>query len=343
MKEISYIAVSGYFSSGSSAVVDLLKEYENVFECDAEIRLIKDPYGISELERALTTNWELLNSAAAIRDFLWLCFICNRKSTTPFSKAGLSYCTKLTPDFMKLTKEYIEELSEYEYKSDFYYQKFKKKYLRYVIDRIRMGIEFYTNGRLRTANRKVPSAYFANPSKEKFEGATKKYLNSLFGQCITSDCEKGYVILDQAISTNDTDAIHRYFDDARLIIVDRDPRDMYVEDLVRWRENLDNDVSSAEAGRRYVLRHKALRQSIPESDSAVYNIKFENLVLQYEKTVSDIEAFLGFDARTHMSKKKYLIPEKSAKNIGVWKKYYDVYKDALDVISMELGEYCYRD
>ena len=120
-----YIAVTGYFSSGSSAVVDLLKEYKNAHECTTEIKIIEDPYGIRQLEYNLTDGWDLLTSAAAIRDYLWLCKICERKLTHfPLAPAGLGYAERINKDFYLLSKEYISNLSEYTYKSDYYYQKF---------------------------------------------------------------------------------------------------------------------------------------------------------------------------------------------------------------------------
>lgn len=339
-KNISFVAVSGFFSSGSSAAVDLIREYKDTYECKAEIRLIKDPYGISQLENALVDNWELLNSAAAIRDYLWLCKICNRNNSSPFSPVGLSYSKKITPDFMKISEKYIDKITDYKYTSDFFYQKFKKGYFSYVTDRIRMGVEFYSNGKLRTANRNVEKSRFSHPTREEFHTATREYLEELFGTCIPNG-EPGKIILDQAISTNDVTPIHKYFNDAKMIIVDRDPRDMYVEDLVRWRENLDKDVSSRDAGERYIKRHKALREKIPENDDKILRITFEDLVLKYDETVPEIEKFLSFSPEEHIKPKEYLIPEKSCKNVGLWKQYYKEFAGALDAISEKLPEFCF--
>ena len=342
MKNLSFIAVSGFFSSGSSAVIDLLKEFQDTYECKAEIRIIKDPYGISQLEQALVHHWELLNSSAAIQDFLWLCKIYNRTGGHVFSPAGLSYGKNITPDFMKITEEYVAELTDFTYESDFYYQKIKKPYIKFVVDRIRYGIEFYSKGKIRSANRKNKPSYFAHPSEEQFYSATKKYLIRLFEKCLPDNTDHGYILLDQAISTNDTDALNRYFDGGKLIIVDRDPRDMYVEDLERWRENLDYDTASADAGRRYVLRHKALRQSIPDADNVMV-VRFEDLIRNYDEESKRIMAFVGFNENKHNKPNEYLKSEVSAKNIGVWRQYYDKYKDAIDAIAEMLPEYCVSD
>lgn len=340
MKDMKIIGVSGFFSSGSSAVIDFLSEFKDVYHCDAEIRIIKDPYGITELEQALVHHWELLNSSAAIQDFLWLCKTYDRKRRTPLSRAGLSYSTKICPAFMDFTYEYIGELTDFTYESDFYYQKIKKNYIKYVCDRIRYGIEVYSKGKIKSANRKNAPSYFSHPTEEQFLQATKEYLRKLFENCILDGENHGYVILDQAISTNDTDAINRYFNDAKLIIVDRDPRDMYVEDLEVWRENLDYDVSSAEAGKRYVKRHNALRENLNKVEENILQVRFERLVHFYSEETKRIINFTGLTSENHIMCKERFNPEISMKNIGIWEKYYKKYKDAIDAIESLLPEYC---
>lgn len=337
MKDISFVAVSGFIGSGSSAVVDLLKEYKGAYECRAEIRTIKDPYGIRQMEQALTDNWELLNSAAAIRDFLWLSKICARPGRFPLAPAGLGYSKTISKDFMAITQRYVDKLTKFTYKSDFYYQKFKKPYPRYVIDRCRWAVEYLSKGKIKLANRNMKPSHFAHPTHAEFNQATQEYFLELF-QEHAKDGEKTYILLDQAISPNDTQVIHRYFSSAKMIIVDRDPRDMYIDDML-WVENLDNDVHTRAAGERYILRHKALRSNVVKDTDVLY-IRFEDLILNYEDSVKKIEAFLGFDSADHIQPNTFLKPEKSAKNIGIWKQYYEKYKDALDAIAEGLPEYC---
>ena len=255
MNGMKFVDVSGFFASGSSAVVDLLKELDGFYECNAEVRLIKDPYGISHLETELVDHWELINSTAALSDYLDFCKKCARNGKGLFAPAGLGYSKTISKDFISITEGYISALSEYTYRQDFYYHKFKKPYLKYVVDRWRWAVEYLSKGRIKTANRNLEPCYFAKPSREKFEAETRKYLAELFKDHIKgSNC---HIILDQAISPNNTQAIHKYFDEAKMIIIDRDPRDMYADDL-RWGVNYDRDYNTKEAGERYALRQKAL-------------------------------------------------------------------------------------
>ena len=343
MESVNYISVSGFSASGSSAVVDLLKEFSGVYECNAEIRLIQDPYGIRQLERNLVDDWNYLTSSAALNDYLWLANKCSRSGggRFPLSRAGLSYSKTICKDFMKITNEYVQKLSRYSYHGDYYYLKFKKPYIKYVFDRCLLGFDMLLKGKLHLSSSIGKKLYFSTPTREEFEAATKAYFDALFADHFDEN-GNGCVILDQAISVSDPDAIDRYFRNGKMIIVDRDPRDMYVDDIVNWGGGFSDDVASAKMGEQYVLKHKAMHRSICESDKVLY-LRFEDVVCDYENSVRRICDFLGFSIEDHVKQRTFLIPEQSAKNVGIWRQHYEKFKDAIDVIEEKLTEYCRAD
>lgn len=339
MMNNKFVCVSGFFSSGSSAVVDLLKEFKNADECGAEIRIIKDPHGLVDLEDALVNKWELINSSAAIDEFIDLCKKCARSGgRNPFEPAGLGYTKKLNPDFMSITYDYINRLTQFEYTAEYYYYKFRKHYFKYITDRWRWAIEYLSKGKYKTANRNIKPIHFSKPTQEEFLSATKEYLDSLFVNKTQSD--EGFIILDQAISPNNPNVIDRYFDNCKLIVVSRDPRDMYIDNVL-WGVSIDRDRVTREAGYRYAIQQKALRSVRVNNDDVLY-VNFEDLVQQYDSTVPVITSFLGLSEADHVNKNVYLKPERSSKNVGIWKKYYEEYKDAIDAIYEELKEYCHE-
>ena len=87
----TYILVSGYGWTGSSAVVDLLKEINKACYMNVEFRIIKDPKGLRDLYDSLVENWDPLNSDIAIKDFLWLANHLNYKRHKFSLNAGLGY------------------------------------------------------------------------------------------------------------------------------------------------------------------------------------------------------------------------------------------------------------
>lgn len=319
-------------------MVDLLKEFTGCYESNAEIRFIKDPYGIVQLEDALVNRWELINSSAAISDFLDLCKKGCRNGKGLFAPAGFNLKNTISKDFLKITEKYISELSDYTYKKDFYHYKFKKSYLKYVIDRYRWAIEYLSKGKLKTANRNIATCYFAHPTQERFNEATKNYFNELFEDKI-SEIEGNYIILDQAISPNNTQVIHRYFHKSKMIIIDRDPRDMYV-DSIQWGDGMEKQYQTKDAAMRYVLQAKALRDNMILDDDILY-VRFEDLIINYDETRLRILQFLGLEEKDHINKKKFLKPEVSIKNIGIWRKFYKECQEAIDTIKEELPDLCY--
>ena len=69
MKENDIIFVAGLGSTGSSALVDLLKEIEDFFVLDNEFRLFVDPGGLVNLRDSLVDNWSIFQSDIAIKNF----------------------------------------------------------------------------------------------------------------------------------------------------------------------------------------------------------------------------------------------------------------------------------
>lgn len=188
----------------------------------------------------------------------------------------------------------------------------------------------------KTANRHIEDCYMCRPTQQKFNEAVTSYIEKIFSQQIESGFT--YILLDQAISPNNTQVIHRYFKKAKMIIVTRDPRDMYVDD-VRWGENLEKDLNSEEAGLRYALKQKALREGIV-IDKDILTISFENLCLEYDNSVKKIEDLIGLTSKNHVTPKKYFKPEVSSKNVGIWKNEYEKYRKAIDKIYEIIPQYC---
>ena len=64
------ISCASYYGSGSSAITDLISEYDNVFSfTDEEFRFTHDPDGISDLEYNLVQNFNRHNSGRALKRY----------------------------------------------------------------------------------------------------------------------------------------------------------------------------------------------------------------------------------------------------------------------------------
>lgn len=339
--DIQFILIGGFNASGSSAVIDLLKEFRTVTECDCEMRFICDPYGVKELESSLTERWDVINSAAAMQDYLDMCKLgCRKKSYFPLAPFGMGYCEKINPKFMQITEQYLDALTDFKYLEQFYHFKSKAPYFKYVLDRCRYGLEYYTHGRLHFANRNIQPLRFSHPSKEMFYSETKRYFNNLFDVELLHKQHKKYIVLDQALAPNDADLVEKYFNNGKMIIVDRDPRDMFA-DLIFNGVLFDDRTNTAEYGKNFAKRQIALREHIQLNEN-IMRVYFEDLIYYYEKTRKRIMDFLKIDPTCPCSQKKFFDPKISKKNVESWKRIYKDYNHVIDTIANEMKDYLYQ-
>ena len=104
------ISCASYYGSGSSAITDLIGEYQGVKSLtDYEFRFIHDIDGIMDLEYHLVQNPNRHNSGHALKRFLKLSKF---NSGTWFDKR---YERFFDGQYKKLTEEYIESLTDLKY------------------------------------------------------------------------------------------------------------------------------------------------------------------------------------------------------------------------------------
>ena len=100
---LNFICVAGFGYSGSGAIIDLLKEFDQYYVFEKEFRLIKDPDGIIDLENALVKNWGELRSDIAIRRFKSFMRIAGRKQRL-FSEIGYGFNETFNNQFNYIIK-----------------------------------------------------------------------------------------------------------------------------------------------------------------------------------------------------------------------------------------------
>jgi hypothetical protein len=325
----NYICVSGYGWTGSSACIDILKEFEGFSAPKGEFRIAKDPYGLRDLEESLVHDWDFIRNDIAIKDFLTYCEMLSRKSGL-FKKPGKDFSDKLNVDFMKETHKYIEQITDMRYFGDTFVHRYKVSTLQHIFMRLRnkLGIN---NAR---------SMYLARPSESSFLVETQRYIDNLFGQYVK---DKGVhtIVLDQSVPPTNILNTRKYFGKMKVIIVDRDPRDVYVS-MIKRNRLLGPELINSNSARKYIKWHKQLRRmSIKDKtdNKYVFRINFEDLVFKYDESIEKIINFLGGNIQ-HSYKGKYFNCERSIKNIGIWREHKD--QKLIMEISQKLSKYCYK-
>lgn len=326
MKKISCI---GYHATGSGAVDDFLREFNNVQCADygIESRFLQDPDGISDLEYNLIENPHRLNSGFALKRYLIFA-----------KKEERSYRHIFGKEWMKISKEYIENLSQFSYKGYWHADIRIISFPRLFIYKARRLLNKLLPPKFRKTKyyNYFPNieTYCVNINKEEFLKITQQYCEKL--SSILNKKNKEYVVLDQVASPQNIERYLRYIKDLKVIIVDRDPRDVYLSDVIKNRDYvLPKDVKN------FCEVYKMSRKKVDTPDSEnVLRINFEDMIYKYESTTKKIMNFLGLKEQNHVEKKVFFNPNVSKKNSQMWKNKKE-YAREIQYIEQELKEYLY--
>lgn len=325
----TYVNVAGFAWSGSSAVVDLLKEVQGFWSPDIEFRVIKDPYGLDDLHYNLVNNWDSLNSDMAIRDFLWFMDHLNYKPGKHPLKFGLNYQEFFGSSFMSSVEKFIDDIVDFKYLSNWWFIEMKKSRSTILKDKINckfFGVDEW----------KEMKMYFSKPSEEDFNIAAKRFIDGLFVD-IANKNDATHIILDQGADPKKYIIESNFFRSSKMIIVDRDPRDIYA-DLLLGGFLLGNELSVSHDANKYIKWHNAVRSGTDKTYQMnnVIKIQFEDLILDYETSIKKIFDFLEIEDSDHIKKKEFFDPDKSKANIGIWKT--ALSKEETDIIEQSLPD-----
>ena len=322
------IACVGYHCTGAGVIDDLLRECDNTIQSkyETEFRLAQDADGISDLEYYLVENPHRQNSGFALKRFLRYIKRYGRNHRKLFGK---SYYT--------LAEEYVHTLAKFDYRGSCYIDYLMQPWYRipqYWINRINDKIR-KTIGCSRKLNF-MPWVhdFHAICTEDEFLRATTEYIEKLCQLMNTNGAE--YVVLDQFASPMNPSRYIRYAKDIKIIIVDRDPRDVYVN-----QKKVNEHVLPIDDINQYCEAFRNNRKIKGEIPRDVMYVKFEDMVLKYDEMVPKVLDFLGIDNRHHVAPKTHFDPVKSINGTQMWRKY-PQYMDDVKIIEQKLPEFIYH-
>ena len=151
-----------------------------------------------------------------------------------------------------------------------------------------------------------------------------------------------YVVLDQGVPAQYPEYAFEYTNNARVIIIDRDPRDVYV-DLVNCKELIGAELAKEDNVDMFIDWYKSLhfrKNNIILNKEDVLFLNFEDIIFNYDQSVKNVEDYLGIKSCEHINKKNFFDPQLSKKNIGIRRIYKN--QNVMKRIKAVLGEYCYE-
>ena len=300
----------GFGSSGLSALMDLLREVDSYYVMPQEFVMFDDPDGLISMESALVDNWSIFQSDVAIRRFKKLAHCLEKKFRGPYT--GLDYSRVFGGDFNRIVEEYIDNLLYFSFRGLWYgIDSLIKRQLNYRLKKL------FCRSKLTTTKMFVAK----NLTESEFIEFTRQFIVDLANTCLRKHNKTTFVIDEGFVSLCPTKILRYLPPSGKIIVVIRDPRDVYAESKITheaWTFQPD-DVE------RFVKYHIAMfkrwvDQKQSTSKEKVMELKFDELVLKYDKTVPRIFEFLHIDPKLHRRKKTILDPEISKKNVGLWQK-----------------------
>ena len=332
---IRFISCASYYGSGSSAVTDYVSEFNSVYSfTNEEFRFVQDPDGVSDLEYNLVENFNRHNSGHALKRF---------KKLVDFQTGNFlfkRYEKFFHGNWKKYSYEYIKNLTDFTYQGWWQYDLLDKGPLFYLKKRLLnkiLHLTIWRNQPERCLNSmKGEITYCSHPTEEKFLNCTKQYISQLF----SSVCKgSNIVMVDQIVPPTNLKRVLRYFDDIQVVIVDRDPRDIYVLEKYVWQDGIiPSDVETFCKWFKYTRSHRKDEQN---DSLKVKFVQFEDMVYKYEETTSALAKWLRLNTENHVNSKQIFNPAISVKNTQTWKRYPCNVKE-IEYIEIELEEYLYK-
>jgi hypothetical protein len=336
---IQAIDISGFGFCGKSVVTDLFREVEGFHVPDRffEFNLLRIQGGLLDLGHALSDEYSVIRIDAALSRFERLVKVVGSvaRFSSPRSLGaanGMNYDEYFKGTFFPRTARYVDDLTEFRIDGvDWPYPTIEET-----------GFTRFTQRALRNLRIKrdfLRSVRFGRP--ESFLPATRDYLDDLFG---VHGMEN--VVLHNAFEPFDPQASIRLFHNAKGIIIDRDVRDIYVGALLgeAYKGGMLNRkwLALDDIG-LYIKRQRMLYDQIRnrnEDPSLVLRTTFEDVILKYDETRHRIFRFLGVDPSRHSRQRTSFDPDKSKKNVGLWKTWRD--QDSIREIERRLPHLCFQ-
>ena len=329
---------TGYMGSGSSAITDLLKEVKGYYNKNGNFEYIfmHCPNGVFDLEYKLLWGNNALRSDEAIYMFR------KTMNTLYLNKHYwfTDYSNKISSRFMEYVDKYIDDLTDSELPDSYWYFHEMPSTKIFIHKIIRKLLSIITFNKILLCNKKnFIGMRISYPDEEFFYTRTKCFLKEVFVDLGILDHN---IVLDQFLLPHNLYKYSHYFDsNCKVIVVDRDPRDVFLLNKYYW-HSLGVSVPYPIEVKAFCEHYLKMRnKEIMIENENILRLHFEDLVYDYEKTKKYIFRFLAIQDFDHLNVLKYFNPSKSINNTQVFRRDTRFKKEAY-YIEKKLEEYIYQ-
>lgn len=343
---IKYVDVSGVGNTGKTAVSDILRELNNyhVPEYSFEFDFFRVPGGILDLKYNLCEDWSPIRSHDAHTRFLQRLELMggNPKWYQLLKKmeiTGNRYDARFNNKFIEEGRKFADSFLRGEYLAYWPYEFLNYNFLYRFLKKLQLKTGFRL--RARVPVKLVDSTNFDQKASEFVDNIFQEFRSPSGKTIVFNNAFEAYNPI------RSLDILHH----SRSIIVTRDPRDVYVsgqnahklkkeDKKLQAKENdgLNKSFLATDDLNLFIERYKLYMKNVYRgNDPRVLVLKFEDVVCNYEQTLEKIYRFLNVTTAEHITPKKFFDPQRSIKNVGIWKSFSD--QDAIAQIESRLAEY----
>lgn len=347
----NFVDVSGVGNSGKTAVSDILREFDRVWvPADSfEFDFFRLPNGVLDLHHHLAEDWSPIRSHYALKRFIELAdYMASSPSKFNIYKkmrsTGHNYDRVFNNEFSSQIQNFVKQITAGSYRAEWPYELVNASPISKTLHKL--AIKFDIKAITQT------QVYLSDASE--FEQHLTTAMNKIYQQIVTPNSD--FVVLHNCFEPFNPARSLNVLSKSKSIIVYRDPRDVYVAGIKKGNVSYKNDITFGADDEHglsesflatydinlFILRYQTYMKNIYKgNDSRVLKIRFEDLVTNYEKNLSDIYAYLKIDPKLHINKGQRFKPQDSIKNIGKWKKYQD--SAEIKMISEKLSDFVWNN
>ena len=319
------IDVSGYSYSGKGAVLDILRDFPslNVHKKEFEFLLIRATDGLVDLREALIENPSEIRADMALKRFIKLINTFAAKPTSLsqpssiFTPPGQNY-SKIFPNFTENSSKFITKIST---TSEEYwpFPSLYKSNIDSLLEKVNKF--FFSHNTIK---------HISYSTQKDFDRSMNLYLRNVLFSGITKEKQK--IVTGNMLEVYNPPKFFRAIQPCKLVIVDRDPRAIYIS----IPGNLDrlNDIVHAQ---KFIEKFKYQRSNFFLQNLIHDNIlivRFEDIFIDFHAFISKLSVFIDEPIPSSFSNFSF---EKSIKNIEPWKNFKDL--RAIKLIEDELLDF----
>ncbi|GHT52579.1 hypothetical protein FACS1894106_1600 [Spirochaetia bacterium] len=344
-KSVALITSTGYAGTGSSAGTNILEEFMSVKSMNnEEFTFLHDNDGIGDLEDALKEGHRL-KTDLAIKRFLKLSHDLMRLHYYKQSFSG---------KFEQYSNEFVDSIVKCKWQG--WWERAFEMTVLSKTDKFRIKFAEATYDFLIKANpydlyepdswrphqyKPVTTTYYSNISsiadEAFFLNQVRVFTSKLLAEENSNDAYK-YILLDQAVPPISISKYARYWENPKILVIDRDPRDLYVLVKAVWGWPL----IPAKTVEQFIVWYQATRQLREnESQNQFLFLPFESLIYEYDNSLKRIIEYTELSESNHIHKLQHFNPELSQKNTQIFRQYPELTSD-INKIEKTLEKYCYR-